>query len=85
MGSAALALLRSLDETAAKQEGRALEVRAATDVALYVLNEKREALATLEAHRGVRVRVAAGSDLTRPTSKSTLSRSVKTKRPRRAR
>ena len=43
--SAALALLRALDEASAKQKGRLIEARAATDVALYLLNEKRDALA----------------------------------------
>ncbi|MEQ1619081.1 MAG: ribonuclease E/G, partial [Terricaulis sp.] len=61
--SAALAVLRALDETCAKQRGRAVEVRAATDVALYLLNEKRDAIANLEINRKVRVRVLAGSGL----------------------
>ncbi len=61
--SAALAVLRALDEASAKQRGRAVEVRVATDVALYLLNEKRDAIANLEANRKVRVRVLAGSGL----------------------
>ncbi|MBL8531929.1 MAG: ribonuclease E/G [Hyphomonadaceae bacterium] len=64
--SAALALLRALDETAARQPGRLIEARAATEVALYLLNEKRTTLAAIEANRGVRVRVAAGAGLTPP-------------------
>jgi len=58
--STALALLRSLDDACAKQKGHMIEARAAADVALYLLNEKREALADIEANRGVRVRVVAG-------------------------
>ncbi|MGE3929847.1 MAG: ribonuclease E/G [Hyphomonadaceae bacterium] len=61
--SAALALLRALDETSAKQKGRMIEARAATDVALYLLNEKREALAVLEANRHVRLRILASTTL----------------------
>jgi ribonuclease E len=61
--SAALALFRALDETAAKQHGHMIEARASTDVALYILNEKREALAHVEENRGVRVRIAASSNL----------------------
>jgi ribonuclease E len=61
--SASLAVLRALDETCAKQRGRAVDVRAATDVALYLLNEKRDAIANLEANRKVRVRILAGSGL----------------------
>jgi ribonuclease E len=64
--SAALALLRTLDEAAAKNRNHLIEVRAPTEVALYLLNEKREALATLEANRKVRLRVAASSHLTPP-------------------
>ena len=63
---AALALLRALDETAAKNRNRLIEARAPTDVALYLLNEKREALATLEANRKVRLRVTGSSQLTPP-------------------
>ncbi|WP_395647491.1 ribonuclease E/G [Terricaulis sp.] len=62
--SAALALLRSLDEASVKAKGRIIDARAATEVALYLLNEKREALASLEANNGVRVRVSASANLT---------------------
>jgi ribonuclease E len=61
--SAALALLRALDEASAKQKRHEIEVRTATDVALYLLNEKREALAALEANNNVRVRITAASEL----------------------
>ncbi|GAM99599.1 cytoplasmic axial filament protein CafA and ribonuclease G [alpha proteobacterium U9-1i] len=64
--SAALALLRALDECAAKNKGQLVEARAAPEVALYLLNEKREALATLEANRHVRLRVSAGAGLSPP-------------------
>jgi ribonuclease E len=64
--SAALALLRALDEAAAKNRNRLIEARAATDVALYLLNEKRETLAAMESNRHVRLRVAASSNLTPP-------------------
>ena len=61
--SAALALLRALDEAAVKQKGRTIEASATASVALYLLNEKREALAQLEANRRVRVRVSASDAL----------------------
>ena len=61
--SAALALLRALDEAAAKQKNREIEARTATDTALYILNEKRDALAAIEENRHVRVRVTAGSEM----------------------
>ena len=61
--SAALALLRALDEASAKQKNHTIEARTATDVALYLLNEKRETLATIEENRHVRVRVIAASGM----------------------
>jgi ribonuclease E len=64
--SAALALLRALDEAAAKNRNRLIEARAPTEVALYLLNEKRETLATMETNRHVRLRVSASSNLTPP-------------------
>jgi ribonuclease E len=61
--SAALALLRALDETAAKEKGHTIEANASTGVALYLLNEKRETLAQVEANRRVRVRITAREEL----------------------
>jgi len=61
--STALALLRALDEAAAKEKGRTIDASASAGVALYLLNEKREALAQLEANRRVRVRVSANEEL----------------------
>src|SRR5262249_45140980 len=63
---AALALLRAVDEAAAKARNRLIEARAPTEVALYLLNEKREALAQLEANRRVRLRVTGSAQLTPP-------------------
>jgi ribonuclease E len=61
--SASLALLRAIDEAAAKQNGHALDVQAPTEVALYVLNEKRDAIAAIEARHGARVRVVAAAGM----------------------
>ncbi|MDX2273843.1 MAG: ribonuclease E/G [Hyphomonadaceae bacterium] len=71
--SAALALLRALDEAAAKQRGRRIEARAATEVALYLLNEKRDALAALEAGNHVSVRVIASAGMTPPDFELNIS------------
>jgi ribonuclease E len=62
--SASLALLRALDEAAAKQKNHLIEARTASDVAIYLLNEKRDALAAIEDNRSVRVRVGAGAGMT---------------------
>jgi len=62
--SAALALLRALDDASIKQKHHTIDARTATEVALYLLNEKREALATIEENRHVRVRVSASGEMT---------------------
>jgi ribonuclease E len=61
--SASLALLRALDEASIKQKHHTIEARTATDVTLYLLNEKRDALANIEANRHVRVRVIASGGM----------------------
>ncbi|HWA23374.1 MAG TPA: Rne/Rng family ribonuclease, partial [Caulobacterales bacterium] len=64
--SSALRLLRALDEEAIKGRGEVVEARAPTEVALYLLNEKREAIARLEESRRVRIRVTANPGLSPP-------------------
>ncbi|MES1203570.1 MAG: ribonuclease E/G, partial [Pseudomonadota bacterium] len=64
--SSALRLLRALDEEAIKGRGEVVEARAPTEVALYLLNEKREAIALLEESRRVRIRVTANPGLSPP-------------------
>src|SRR5690606_3483307 len=59
--SASLALLRALDEAAAKKKNRLIEARTASDTALYLLKEKRDALAAIEENNNVRVRVGASA------------------------
>jgi ribonuclease E len=61
--SAALALLRALDEAAVKQKNHVIEARTAAQVAIYLLNEKRDALTALEENRKVRVRIGAGDGM----------------------
>ncbi|MEJ0024174.1 MAG: ribonuclease E/G [Alphaproteobacteria bacterium] len=63
--SSALRLLRALDEEAIKG-GETVEARAPTEVALYLLNEKREAIAHIEESRRVRIRVTASPGLSPP-------------------
>jgi len=64
--SSALALLRALDEASIKHPGTQIEARAPAEVALYLLNEKRDTLAQIEDARRVRLRVTAGADLLPP-------------------
>jgi ribonuclease E len=61
--SSALRLMRAIDEESYRRSGREIEVRSSTDVALYVLNEKRVALAEIEESRSVAIRVVAVNDL----------------------
>jgi ribonuclease E len=64
--SAALSLLRSLDEAAGKNSGGAIEVRAPFEVAFFILNDKRTWLDMLEQTRQVRVRIIGVSSMTPP-------------------
>jgi ribonuclease E len=61
--SSALRLMRVIDEESYKRAGREIEVRAPTEIALYVLNEKRIALAEIEESRDVAIRVMAVSGM----------------------
>ncbi len=64
--SSALHLLRALDEEAVRSRAGVVEARAPTDVSLYVLNEKREALARIERGRGIRIRIISSPALSPP-------------------
>ncbi|MGE3302818.1 MAG: ribonuclease E/G [Hyphomonadaceae bacterium] len=61
--SSALRLLRALDDEAHRSRAETIEARAPAEVALYVLNEKRDALARIENARRVRVRLTAAAGL----------------------
>jgi ribonuclease E len=61
--SSSLSILRSLEESAGKNTGAEIVVRAATDVAFYVLNDKRSWLEQLEQSRGVRVKIQGSPSL----------------------
>ncbi|KAF0178427.1 MAG: ribonuclease E [Caulobacteraceae bacterium] len=64
--SSALQLLRALDEEALKRGAAELIARAPVDVAIYLLNEKRDALTAIEDNRNVRVRVLGSAALMAP-------------------
>ncbi|MEQ1493021.1 MAG: ribonuclease E/G, partial [Terricaulis sp.] len=61
--SAALALLRAIDEAAAKQKNHLIDARTAAEVAIYLLNEKRDALGVIEDNNKVRVRITGGGGM----------------------
>jgi ribonuclease E len=64
--SSALKLLRAIDEEAVKGRGDLIEARAPTDVALYVLNEKRDAIGAIEESRRLRIRIIGVPTLLAP-------------------
>ena len=64
--SSALRLMRALDDECAKRGARNIEAQVAADVALYLLNEKRDAIAQIEESRNVRIRIAASSAILAP-------------------
>jgi ribonuclease E len=64
--SSALRLLRALDDEAMRRGGEILEARAPAEVAIYLLNEKREALARIEDSRGVKLRIVSSPGMLPP-------------------
>jgi len=61
--SAAIQLLRTIEARAADDRVQTVHVEAASDVALYLLNEKRSAIADIESDNHVAVRIEADEDL----------------------
>ncbi|MGC9370830.1 MAG: Rne/Rng family ribonuclease [Paracoccaceae bacterium] len=64
--SLALSILRQLEEEAVKGRSRELLVKAPVSVANYLINQKREHVARIEARFGVSVRVETDPALTSP-------------------
>ena len=63
VSSVALQLLRTLEDTLVKSAGNDLIVRTRSDVALYVLNQKRAHLREIEARFGVSIVISADATL----------------------
>jgi ribonuclease E len=64
--SAAMQVLRAIEEEAGKRRAAEIVVTCATPLALYLLNQKRERLAGIEAQAGLRVLFAADDSLNPP-------------------
>jgi len=64
--SAALAVLRAIEEEGIRRRSSEITVTAATSIALYILNQKRDALAIMELKYGLRVFMHADDSLTPP-------------------
>ncbi|WP_152613687.1 Rne/Rng family ribonuclease, partial [Inquilinus limosus] len=65
-GSAALSVLRAIEEEGIRKRASEITVHVATAMALYLLNQKRDALADIERRYGVRVMVEADDSLIPP-------------------
>ena len=64
--SSSLQLLRALDEESLRRGAAELVARAPSDVAIYLLNEKRAAITAIEDNRHVRIRVLASAGMMAP-------------------
>ncbi|MDX1483362.1 MAG: Rne/Rng family ribonuclease [Alphaproteobacteria bacterium] len=64
--SAALHVLRAVEEEGVRRRSAELRVTVATPVALYMLNEKRDMLTSIENRHGVRVLVSGDDSLVPP-------------------
>ena len=64
--SAALHVLRGVEEEAGKRRSAEIVVHVATSIALYILNHKRERLNEIERRYGMRVIIAADDQLIAP-------------------
>lgn len=65
-GSAALSVLRAIEEEGIRKRASEITVHVATALALYLLNQKRDALADIERRYGVRVMIEADDSLIPP-------------------
>ncbi|WP_114391878.1 Rne/Rng family ribonuclease [Oleisolibacter albus] len=64
--SAALAVLRAIEEEGIRRRSSEITVTCASSVTLYILNQKREVLADIERRHGLRVYMQADDQLTGP-------------------
>ncbi|WP_449395868.1 Rne/Rng family ribonuclease [Devosia riboflavina] len=62
--SLALMIMRHVEDHVLRKQGQSINVRVPTDVALYVLNFKRDTLTALEARNSLSITITADSKLT---------------------
>ncbi|KFL27985.1 ribonuclease E, partial [Devosia riboflavina] len=62
--SLALMIMRHVEDHVLRKQGQSINVRVPTDVALYVLNYKRDTLTALEARNALSITITADSKLT---------------------
>lgn len=66
VGSAALSVIRAIEEEAFKKRSTAVTVHVASEVALYILNNKRSLLGDIEQKYGMQVSIEADDSLIPP-------------------
>jgi ribonuclease E len=64
--STAVRVLRAIEEEAIRNRSSAVTVKVPAAVALYILNQKRDMIVDIEARFGIKVLIAADSELTPP-------------------
>ena len=64
--SAALHTVRAMEDEAIRGKSAAFQIAVATPVAIYLLNQKRSAIASIEARHGTRITIAADDSLVPP-------------------
>ncbi|MCW5722855.1 MAG: ribonuclease E/G, partial [Devosia sp.] len=62
--SLALMIMRHIEDHVMRKQGQSINVRVPTDVALYILNYKRDTLTALEARNALSITITADSKLT---------------------
>ena len=82
--STALHVLRAIEEEGSRQRSAALTITTPTEVALYILNQKRENLAEIETRYGFRVMVAGDNTLIPPEYRLERERGERGERGERA-
>jgi ribonuclease E len=80
-GSAALSVLRAIEEEGIRKRASEVTVHVATAMALYLLNQKRDALADIERRYGVRVMIEADDSLIPPAHRIERTRARSTELP----
>ncbi|MBI1233364.1 MAG: Rne/Rng family ribonuclease [Alphaproteobacteria bacterium] len=81
--SAALVALRALEEEGAKDRADRVRLTVPTDVALYLLNEKRDNVLAIEARSAMRVVIGADPEMTPPECKVEMLEAKGADSPRR--
>ncbi|MCH8182138.1 MAG: ribonuclease E/G [Proteobacteria bacterium] len=67
--SAALHTIRTMEEEAIRGKSAAFQISVASPVAIYLLNQKRDAIASIEARHGTRIMIAADDSLVSPETR----------------